>query len=110
MRNRNDMCLLITIVRKGWGDKVVEAALHGGAEGATVTFARGTGIHEHQKLLGIPIEPEKEIVFTVILRTKVKEALGEIIRAVELDKPGHGIAFTLPLDNVVGIAHKGDAS
>ena len=34
--------LIITIVRKGWGDKVLEASMKAGAEGGTIFMGRGT--------------------------------------------------------------------
>jgi len=97
--------LIVTIVRKGWGNEVVDASLKGGAEGGTVLFGRGVGIHEHQKILGICIEPEKEIVLTVISRDKEDSVLAEIIKAAELDKPGAGITFVIPVEKAAGIVH-----
>jgi len=58
--------LIVTIIKKGYAEQVIEASRKAGAEGATIMFGRGTGIHEQKKLLGIPIEPEKEIIFTVV--------------------------------------------
>lgn len=97
--------LIITVVRKGWGDKVLEASMKAGAEGGTVLMGRGIGVHEKQKLLGIPIEPEKEIVFSVVYPDKSEAILQEIIQDCELEKPGTGIAFVVPVERVVGISH-----
>jgi len=97
--------LIVTVVKKGWGDRVVEAAIKAGAEGGTIMFGRGVGVHEHQKILGICIEPEKEIVLSVIPRDKVDSVLAEIVKATGLDKPGTGISFVIPVDKVTGIAH-----
>lgn len=97
--------LIITIVRKGWGDKVLEASMKFGSEGGTVLMGRGTGVHERQKLLGIPIEPEKEIVLSVVYHDKSEAILQGIVEECELGKPGTGIAFVVPVDNVVGIPH-----
>ncbi|MCL2150592.1 MAG: P-II family nitrogen regulator [Dehalococcoidia bacterium] len=105
MTTAEQLRLLITIVRRGWGDRVIEAARRAGAEGATDVFARGVGVHEHQKLLGIPIEPEKEMILIVIPQARVKFVMEEIIKSVDLDKPGMGMAFTLPVEDVVGIVH-----
>ncbi|MBM3119743.1 MAG: P-II family nitrogen regulator [Chloroflexi bacterium] len=102
---KENRALIVTIVKKGWGDRVVEASMKAGAEGGTVMFGRGTGIHEHQKILGICIEPEKEIVLSVIPRDKVDSVLAEIVKATELDKPGTGISFVLPVEKVTGIVH-----
>lgn len=97
--------LIVTIVNKGSGETVVEAAKSGGAEGATILFGRGTGRHEYQKLWGIPIEPEKEIVLTVVSADKTDAVLDAIVKAVDLDSPGAGIAFVVELKRLVGVAH-----
>jgi nitrogen regulatory protein PII len=100
--------LIVTIVRKGWGNTVLEASVTAGAEGGTVLFGRGAGIHEQEKILGIPIEPEKEIVLTVTDSERVEAILERIDRAVELNEPGRGLAFVIPLDKVVGVSHSED--
>lgn len=97
--------LIIVIVKKGISEKVLEAAKKAGAEGGTIIFGRGTGIHEKAKLLGIPIEPEKEIIFIVIDKRKTKEVLDYIVGSVNLNKPGVGIAFTVELCKVLGVCH-----
>lgn len=97
--------LIVTIVRKGWGNTVLEASVTAGADGGTVLYGRGSGVHERQKILGIPIEPEKEIVLTVTYADKSEYILQEIIRVTDLCKPGMGIAFVVPVAKVVGVAH-----
>jgi len=101
----SEISLIVTIVQKGWGDTVLEASVKAGAHGGTILFGRGSGIHERQKLLGIPIEPEKEVVLTVTYSDKNEEILNEIVRTTGLGKPGAGIAFVVPVDKVVGVAH-----
>jgi nitrogen regulatory protein PII len=101
----SEISLIVTIVRKGWGDTVLDASLKAGAHGGTILYGRGSGIHERQKLLGISIEPEKEIVLTVTYSNKNETILEEIVRATDLGKPGMGIAFVVPIDKVVGVAH-----
>jgi len=101
----SEISLIVTVVRKGWGGAVLEASVRAGAHGGTILFGRGSGIHEKQKLLGIPIEPEKEIVLTVTYSDKNHDILNEIVRAADLCKPGSGIAFVVPVSKVVGVAH-----
>ncbi|WP_457797578.1 P-II family nitrogen regulator [Methylocystis sp. S23] len=98
-------CLIVSIVRKGWGDSVLEATIDAGAHGGTVLFGRGIGRNEQQKVFGIQIEPEKEIVLTVAPRDLKDKILERIVRAAELGLPGHGLAFVLPVEEVVGVAH-----
>ncbi|NLF45221.1 MAG: P-II family nitrogen regulator [Syntrophomonadaceae bacterium] len=97
--------LIVTIVNKGKAEKVVEVSKQAGAEGGTILFGRGTGIHEKAKLFGIPIEPEKEIVLTLIPRAKTQIVLDAILNHTDLCKPGKGIAFVLPVDKIAGIHH-----
>jgi nitrogen regulatory protein PII len=97
--------LIVTIVNQGFAGEVVDAAKKAGAEGGTIVHGRGTGIHENMKLFGITIEPEKEIVLTIIDRTKSENVLTAIRDAVDLNKPGAGVAFVLELEKVVGICH-----
>lgn len=100
-----EISLIITIVNKGWGNTVLEASMKAGAEGGTILFGRGMGIHEKQKILGICIEPEKEIVLSVTYPDKKEAILQEIVRAAELEKPGTGIAFVVPVEKIVGVVH-----
>lgn len=97
--------LIVTIVRKGWGSTVLEASVNAGARGGTVLFGRGAGVNEQEKIFGMSIEPEKEIVLTLVNPDQVDIVLNEIVKAAELDSTGKGIAFVLPVDKVVGVAH-----
>jgi nitrogen regulatory protein PII len=75
-----------------------------GARGGTVLFGRGAGVHEHEKIFGMSIEPEKEVVLTIVHEDQVDTVLAEIVRAAELDAAGHGMAFVLPVHQIVGVA------
>lgn len=97
--------LIVTILKKGCAEKVIKASKEAGAEGATIIFGRGTGIHEQKKLLGIPIEPEKEIIFTIVENSKTDRVLDAIIEAGKLNQPATGIAFVIDLKKVVGAVH-----
>ncbi|MFG1347742.1 P-II family nitrogen regulator [Xanthobacter autotrophicus DSM 431] len=98
-------CLIVSVVRKGWGDTVLKASMEAGAHGGTVMFGRGIGRNEQQRVFGIQIEPEKEIVLTLVPREMQDVILQEIVRAAELTAPGHGLAFVVPVEQFAGIAH-----
>lgn len=100
-----DASLIVSVVRKGWGSTVLDASVKAGARGGTVLFGRGAGIHEQEKIFGMSIEPEKEIVLTVVYADKVDTVLNEIVRAAELNDTGRGIAFVIAVEKVVGVAH-----
>ncbi|MFY9114201.1 MAG: P-II family nitrogen regulator [Dethiobacteria bacterium] len=97
--------LIVTIVNKGDSERVVEASRKSGAEGGTILSGRGTGIHERAKLFGLTIEPEKELVLTLIDRELSVEVLAAIVDEIGLDQPGKGIAFVIKVERVAGISH-----
>ena len=92
--------LIVTIVGKGKANKVVDAAHQAGATGATILYGHGSAVH---LFLGISIDPEKEIVFTIVEEGKTQAVLEVISREMELEHPNKGIAFVLSLDQVAGI-------
>lgn len=97
--------LIVTIINKGVSKIIIKASKEAGAEGGTIIYGRGTGIRENKTLLGIPIEPEKEIVLTIVPQDITEKVLSAIIQAGELNKPGSGIAFVLDLKKVAGVCH-----
>ncbi|MEM5788882.1 MAG: P-II family nitrogen regulator [Syntrophobacteraceae bacterium] len=105
MDSRPKYDLIVTIVNRGYADKAMKASKEAGAEGGTIFFGRGAGIHETKRLLGIPIEPEKEIVLTAVPEEITEKVLAAIIDAVNLNRPGTGVAFVIELKKVAGICH-----
>lgn len=104
MSQGNQFSLVVTIVKKGWGDKVVNASRKAGAKGGTIIFGRGTGVHENKSLLGLMIEPEKEIVFTITEAELADKIIGAIKDSIGINEPGYGIGFVVPLESVFGTA------
>ncbi|MBM3700250.1 MAG: P-II family nitrogen regulator [Actinobacteria bacterium] len=101
----NNHDLIVTIVKKGKAETVLKASKAAGAEGGTVIYGRGAGIRETSTIMGIPVEPEKEIILTIILKDLTSKVMNAIIEAVNLHKPGSGVIFALELKNVAGICH-----
>ncbi|MBN8760724.1 MAG: transcriptional regulator [Thiobacillus sp. 65-69] len=97
------LSLIVTIVRKGWGSTVLAAAVKAGARGSTVLTGRGAGINEQETIFGLSIEPEKEIVLTVVGADRADAILDAVVEAAELNDVGRGIAFVVPVDKVVGV-------
>ena len=98
-----DFRLIITIISRGFADNVIDAAKAAGARGGTILYARGSGIHDPEKFMNIPIEPEKEIVLTLVSRSAVKEVTMAIMSEAGLDQEGRGICFAMPVTDVAGI-------
>ena len=95
--------LIICIVNNGFSDTVMEAAKEAGARGGTVLNARGTANKEAEAFYHIAIQPEKEVVM-ILVPLNVKDAvLHALYEKAGLNTMGQGIAFALPVDQVVGL-------
>ncbi len=95
--------LIVTIVSKGLSEDVVKYVKKAGAQGSTILCGRGTGDMDAAKIFGILIEPEKEIVLTIVSDAKTDEVLETLYDKLKLDKPGNGIAFVLDITKCTGI-------
>ena len=97
--------VIYCIVNAGYADEVMDAAREFGAKGGTVIRARGTANAEAEKIFNIAIQPEKEIVM-ILVEAKIKnDILHAIYKKVGLNSPGQGIAFTMPVESVVGLTN-----
>ncbi|MDD4153855.1 MAG: P-II family nitrogen regulator [Bacilli bacterium] len=95
--------LIICIVNNGFTDLVMDAARKQGAKGGTIFHGRGTGNPDMEKFFGISISPEKEIVI-ILVTNDIKEAvLKAVNKAAGLETNGKGIAFSMPVSDVVGV-------
>ena len=97
--------LIVTIVNKGKCGAVIDSSKKAGAEGGTIITGRGSGVHEKAKLFSFTIEPEKEIVLTLVPIDLTEKVLEAIVNATELNEPGNGIAFVMDVEKTTGINH-----
>ena len=108
------MRLLVAVIHDAERlDEVLSGFLELGITGATILNSEGMGSMLSQD---IPIfaglrtlvgaaRPQNRLILSVISRDKVDAAVG-LLQDVcgSLDAPGTGIAFTLPVDGVFGLA------
>lgn len=95
--------LILCIVNEGYSESVMEAAKAVGATGGTILHARGTANKEAEKFFRITVQPEKEIVMILVPISIKEDVLHALYKAVGLNTPGQGIAFSMPVDNVIGL-------
>lgn len=94
--------MIIAIVQRGKADTPVNAAIKAGAPAATVFFGRGQGMRERLGILGVAVQPEKEIIFVILEEWLVEQVLSAMVKAGHLDKPGIGFVFVVPVDRAIG--------
>ena len=93
-----DVALITCIVQRGIADDVVVAAQQAGAQGATIFYARGSGVRERLGIVGLAIEVEKEIITIVVAADQVDRVFEKIYLAGKLDTPGMGLMYVTPLE------------
>ena len=103
-KNKENYDLVIAIIGRGFSDYVISAARDAGATGATIINARGTGVHENDSILGIKIQPEKEIVLILVNRLKRNEIMKKVCEASNLNSEGKGLCFSMPVSDIAGIS------
>ena len=99
--------MIVCVVNSGFSDTVMSAAREYGAKGGTVLNSRGTANQEAETFFGISIQPEKEVVLILVPSGIKDDILHAIYQKVGLATPGQGIAFTLPVENAVGLPSLG---
>lgn len=102
---KQEMSVIITIVSRGYADNVLEAAKKAGAEGATMFYARGNGIHENDSILGVSIQPEKEVILIVVRKNIRKKVMRAICVDCGMNEEGRGLCFSLPIEEIGGVNH-----
>lgn len=95
--------VILASVKTDLTDKIIDAAKEAGATGATIIPARGTGIREAKTFFGLTLEAQTDIIMFLIEEHIVQNILDAISEAGEFQKPGTGIAFVLPVEQVIGL-------
>ncbi|MDA3897669.1 MAG: P-II family nitrogen regulator [Desulfobacteraceae bacterium] len=95
--------IVLALVKTEKTDPVIDAAKEAGATGATVIPARGTGIREAKSFFGLTLEAQTDIILFLIEEHSVQGILDAIHIAGKFDQPGTGIAFVLPVEQVIGL-------
>ena len=98
--------VIMCIVNSGFSEAVMDAAREFGARGGTVIDARGTASKEAETFFGVTVEPEKEIVMILVPTKRRDKILEALYDEVGLATAGQGIAFSIPVDGVVGLSEE----
>jgi nitrogen regulatory protein P-II 1 len=93
-----DVALITCVVQRGIADNIVLAAQAAGAQGATIFYARGSGVRERLGIVGLAVEVEKEIITIVVSNDQVDRVFEKIYLAGNLDTPGMGLMYVTPLE------------
>jgi nitrogen regulatory protein PII len=95
--------LLITVVNRSKTEFFMDLLTAYEVNLQTAVLAQGTATNETLHILGLE-DSDKSVIFSVIREDKAEEALHAIEDKFSTLKRGKGIAFTVPMSSVIGVA------
>lgn len=100
----NNHEVIFAIVNSGYAEEVMDVARENGARGGTILNARGAAGEEAAAFFGITLHAEKEILMIVVEKGIRDSILNAIYKQMGMAKKAKGIAFSLPVSDVAGLA------
>lgn len=97
---------LIVIVDKENSKKVIDSAESVSVRSSTILSARGGGIPK-DFYFPLTIEPQKDVVLIVVESNKLKSLSQVLKKDLDLEKPGTGVMFVLPVTEALGLPSSG---
>ena len=92
----NGLILFWCILDFGKGSKLFKLYKESGGVGGTIFLGRGTVKNELLNILGV-LDVRKEIFLTIIDEEREEDFYDKVTKRFNLDKPHHGIAFSMPV-------------
>ena len=96
--------VIFAIVNSGFAEAVMEVAREQGVRGGTILNARGVVREDAAAFFGITLHADKEILMMVVEKSLRDKVLNAIYREMGMAKKAKGIAFSLPVSDVAGLA------
>ena len=100
----NDHEVIFAIVNSGYAEDVMDIAREEGVRGGTILNARGVVKEEAAAFFGITLHQDKEILMMVVEKAIRDNVLNAIYKQMGMAKKAKGIAFSLPVSDVAGLA------
>lgn len=95
--------LIITIANEGSAETIMASAKKAGATGGTTINGRGLEPNKIVKVLGLSLEPEKDVVLILAPDNKKNKIMEKIIEKCGSHKEQAGLCFSIPVDHAAGI-------
>ena len=95
--------LVIVIANQGYIEMVMDAARGAGAYGGTVIHAKGTGMEQAEKFMGVSLAAEKEMIFIVAKKEQKNDIMKAVMAQAGLDTKAKSIVFSLPVTDTAGL-------
>ena len=100
----NNHEVIFTIVNSGFAEEAMRVAREQGVRGGTILNARGVVNEDAAAFYGITLHADKEILMMVVEKEIRDKVLNAIYKEMGMAKKAKGIAFSLPVSDVAGLA------
>ena len=100
----SELEVIFAIVNSGFAEDVMEVAREQGVRGGTILNARGVVREDAAAFFGITLHADKEILMMVVEKSLRDKVLNAIYKEMGMAKKAKGIAFSLPVSDVAGLA------
>ena len=95
--------ILVTVVNRNKTEFYMDFLTAYEVNFQTAVLAQGTAKSETLYMLGLE-DSDKSVIFSVIREDKAQEAMQDLEDKFHSIKGGKGIAFTIPMSSVIGVA------
>lgn len=95
--------LLVTIVNRSKATYYVDLLEQFEVNMQLVLYGKGTANSEMRDLLGI-VETDKVVLISFVREDKVNDVLETLKEKFEKIKNGKGIAYTIPMNSIIGVS------
>ena len=96
--------VIFAIVNAGFAEDVMDIAREQCVRGGTILNARGVVNEDAAAFFGITLHADKEILMMVVEKEIRDKVLNAIYKEMGMAKKAKGIAFSLPVSDVAGLA------
>lgn len=94
---------VLLIVPEDDENRAVDIVKRAGATGITILKGKGLRHNDRKTFLGLGLERKESLLLCVVEKQLAMRILRTVKNELKMDLPGGGLAFSLPLDSVVGI-------
>ena len=95
---------VVLIVPEEDENPAVRILKEAGATGITIIKGKGLRQNDRKTFLGLGLERKESLLLCIVEKQLAMRILKTVKIEMKLDLPGGGLAFSLPLGSVVGIA------